>query len=135
MRTNYERDDEAFPQGAYRVKGWGNGIAFYVRGWETEHRFSDPELIEEDCAFCYGTGEETEGEDCPNCEGTGHTSYECIDEDGDDVRTGMVIVTMIGDDCRHVVDQDDLTPLDRADYCGECGQIGCQCDGYDRTKD
>ncbi len=47
----------------------------------------------------------------------------------------MVVVTMIGDDARHTVDPEDLTPLDRKDYCGECGQIGCQCDGYDRTED
>ncbi len=50
-------------------------------------------------------------------------------------RTGRVIVVMIGDDQRFTVDPDDLTPLDRADYCAECGQIGCECDGYDRTDD
>ncbi len=95
---HYETDHEAFPHGAYRVRGWGNGIAFYVRGWETE------------------PDEDTEWSGCEN-------------------RTGMVVVTMIGDDRTHVVDQDDLTPLDRKDYCGECGQIGCQCDGYDRTEE
>ncbi len=38
MRSNrpYETDNEAFPYDAYRVRGWGEGIAFYVRGWETE---------------------------------------------------------------------------------------------------
>ncbi len=88
-----------------------------------------------DCAFCYGTGEEIEGTECEDCDGTGKTSYECIDEEGEEVRTGRVVVTMIGDDARHVVDPEDLMPLERSAYCGECGQIGCTCDGYDRTED
>lgn len=97
-RVHFEADDQAFPADAYRVHGWGEGIAFYVRGWETE----------------------------PDAD-TEWSGYE--------VRTGSVVVTMIGDDARHVVDPEDLTPLDRRDYCGECGQIGCTCDGYDRTEE
>jgi hypothetical protein len=47
-------------------------------------------------------------------------------------RTGQVVCRMIGDDRNFVFDPDDLTPLDREDYCGECGQIGCCHDGLDR---
>jgi len=51
---------------------------------------------------------------------------------GYEVRTGRVLAVMIGDDYRHRVDPDDLTPIAREDYCGECGQIGCAHDGLDR---
>lgn len=34
-RPNYE-DAPEYGASAYRVAGWGAGIAFYVRGWETE---------------------------------------------------------------------------------------------------
>lgn len=54
---------------------------------------------------------------------------------GYEVRTGQVLAVMIGDDRRHAVDPDDLTPLDRRAYCGECGQIGCAHDGLDRSED
>lgn len=97
-RPHYESDDATFPAEAYRVTGWGSGIAFYVLGWETE------------------PDEDTEW-----------SGYE--------QRTGRVVVTMIGDDARHVVNVDDLTPLEREDYCGSCGQIGCTHDGLDRSED
>jgi hypothetical protein len=55
------------------------------------------------------------------------------DEDGDEVTTtedlDRAVVVMVGDDKRHTVDIDDLSPLPRAAYCGECGQIGCCHDG------
>lgn len=51
---------------------------------------------------------------------------------GYEQRTDRVVVVMVGDDARHIVDVDDLTPLERSAYCGECGQIGCGHDGYDR---
>ena len=47
-------------------------------------------------------------------------------------RTGRLIMTMVGDDARFSVDPDDVAPLDREDYCGECGQVGCRHDGLDR---
>lgn len=94
-RNHYESDDATFSADAYRVRGWGAGIAFSVLGWETE------------------PDEDTEW--------TGMES-----------RTGRVLVVMVGDDQRHSVDVDDLTPLDREEYCGECGQIGCGHDGLDR---
>jgi len=54
---------------------------------------------------------------------------------GYEVRTGRVLAVMIGDDYRHSVDPEDLKPIDRRDYCGSCGQIGCQHDGLDRSED
>ena len=35
-RSNYDSDRAAFPADAYAVAGWGAGIAWRVRGWETE---------------------------------------------------------------------------------------------------
>lgn len=35
-REHYEEDRTAFPADAYRVSGWGEGVAFRVYGWETE---------------------------------------------------------------------------------------------------
>lgn len=54
---------------------------------------------------------------------------------GIEERTGRLVVVMIGDDRRHVVDPEDVSPLDRAEYCGECGQIGCSHDGLDRSEE
>jgi hypothetical protein len=51
---------------------------------------------------------------------------------GYQVETGMVLCHMIGDDRTFVFAPDDLEPLAREDYCGECGQVGCAHDGYDR---
>ena len=34
--ADYERDAETFSADAYTVDGWGQGVAFYVRGWELE---------------------------------------------------------------------------------------------------
>jgi hypothetical protein len=51
---------------------------------------------------------------------------------GYEERTGNVLAVMVGDDERHSIDPDDVTPIKREDYCGECGQIGCGHDGLDR---
>ena len=51
---------------------------------------------------------------------------------GELVRTGNVVVYMVGDDRLEAVDPDELVAIDRADYCGECGQVGCSHDGMDR---
>ena len=51
---------------------------------------------------------------------------------GELVRTGLVVVYMVGDDRLEAVDLDELVDIDRADYCGECGQVGCAHDGMDR---
>ena len=44
---------------------------------------------------------------------------------GYEVRTGRVLAVMVGDDHRHSLDEDDLTPLKRSKFCASCGQIGC----------
>ena len=51
---------------------------------------------------------------------------------GEMERTGRVVVVMAGDDRSFTCDVDDLSPLDREKYCGECGQIGCSHDGLER---
>jgi len=96
MRKNYETDDKAFPANAYRVERY-DGIAWYVRGWETE------------------PDEDTEWSGFEN-------------------RTGRVVCTMIGDDRHFAFDPSEVTPLERAEYCGVCGQIGCSHDGLDRSE-
>ncbi len=53
---------------------------------------------------------------------------------GYEERTGMVVCVMGGDDKRFTYDPDDLIPLPREEYCGECGQIGCSHDGLDRSE-
>lgn len=44
---------------------------------------------------------------------------------GYEVRTGKVLVVMVGDDKRHAVDPEDLEPLNEDAFCHECGQIRC----------
>jgi len=95
VKTTYVADDAAFPADAYTVSGY-RGIAWYVRGWETQ------------------ADEDTEWT-------------------GESPRTGRVVATMVGDDRQFTFDPDELTPLAREDYCGECGQIGCGHDGLDRS--
>ena len=49
-------------------------------------------------------------------------------------RTGELVCVMVGDDAHWLFDPSDVTALARADYCGECGQIGCSHDGLDRSE-
>jgi len=99
----YEIDEEAFPAEAYAMKGRNSGIAYRVYGWETEPA---PDTDEE-------TGEEY--------------------WDGETMqRTGRIVVVMVGDDRKHIVDPDDVIPLNDLDYCASCGQVGCTHDGRDR---
>jgi len=51
---------------------------------------------------------------------------------GYEVRTGRILGWMVGDDTDLAFDPEDLQPIERGAYCGECGQIGCRCDAYDR---
>jgi len=51
---------------------------------------------------------------------------------GIEERTGNLIVRMVGDDRCWSVDPSDVHPIEREDYCGECGQVGCVHDGYER---
>lgn len=49
-------------------------------------------------------------------------------------RTGMLVCVMVGDDFQWLIDPEDILPLEREEYCGVCGQIGCTHDGLDRTS-
>ena len=51
---------------------------------------------------------------------------------GIEPRTGLVVARMVGDDRLFAVDEADLHPVEREEYCGECGQIGCCHDGLAR---
>ena len=51
---------------------------------------------------------------------------------GIEVVTDRVLCVMVGDDRELSIDIEDLEALPREDYCGECGQVGCTCDAYDR---
>jgi len=44
---------------------------------------------------------------------------------GSESRTGNVLAVMVGDDYRHAIDPDDLSPLAEDRYCHGCGQTGC----------
>lgn len=90
----------------YAVDGYP-GIAFYLRGYVRTPLVDDE------------TGEELRvwmGE---------------LD-DAYDIDRSQVRAVMVGDDREHLVDVDDLTPLDELGYCAVCGQIGCEHDGRDR---
>lgn len=39
--------------------------------------------------------------------------------------TGNVLMVMVGDDYKHVVDPEDVEVIPEDSYCPECGQIGC----------
>ena len=45
--------------------------------------------------------------------------------EGDPVDEDKVVAIMVGDDRRHVIDVDELTPIDEDDFCHGCGQVGC----------
>lgn len=49
---------------------------------------------------------------------------------GMEVRTGRLVVVMVGDDQMHLADPDEITPLRSDEYCHSCGQIGCGCNVY-----
>jgi hypothetical protein len=53
---------------------------------------------------------------------------------GYETRTGKIIAVMIGDDRYFSLDPEDVEPIPRESYCGECGQIGCTCDALDREN-
>lgn len=94
----------------YTVRGW-RGIAFRISGfpkrWEPEVAIVPDHDTGEDVEFYTGDGEWFE----------------------QDESCGRVIVVMVGDDRRHEVDVDDLTPLAEDAYCGCCGQVGCAWGG------
>lgn len=126
-----------------RVRGF-QGVACWYAGPQTE-----PGPAEWECPECSARGvlncEDCSGDgrdgDCSNCDGTGEVECwscvgcgTCIDEEPEPVETGRALVVMVGDDHRHVVDYDDITPIAREEFCGACGQIGCAHDGLDRSE-
>lgn len=52
---------------------------------------------------------------------------------GIETRTGRVVIHMVGDDRKFSYDPDEIKPIAREEYCGECGQMGCTHDGLDRS--
>lgn len=98
----------------YTVAGY-RGVAFYLLGWA-------PETREVEVWACEGTHDDNRHDD--TCEWW--TETETDDSDT------FVRAVMVGDDREHIVDVDDLTPISEADYCHECGQVGCTADGYPR---
>ncbi len=47
-------------------------------------------------------------------------------------RTGKLVCVMIGDDRRFTFHPEDVKEIKREQYCGVCGQIGCNHDGLER---
>lgn len=95
-----------------RVKGWP-AVSYIVLG---------PEKVWEPwtCLLTADDGTEYEEE-------TGEGEW--VEGDGSRVR-----VRMVGDDHVEVVDADRCIPIEREVFCGECGQIGCAHDGYEREE-
>ena len=88
----------------YMVKGY-RGIAFSLKGY--------PKTWEPDMWII----EDENGDE-----------YEVASDTGEwveDRYCGQVIAVMVGDNSEHLVDIDDLVPLDDDDYCSGCGQINC----------
>lgn len=50
---------------------------------------------------------------------------EDTDWSGQERRTGNLVAVMIGDDRHFSVRPEEVTLLDRDQYCSVCGQIGC----------
>lgn len=89
----------------YVAEGWGAGIA-----WRASHYVK--ELVEE----AYIVDDET--------------YYEWDEVENKE----RVFAHMVGDDARFEFGIDELTKIDEDDYCHECGQVGCQHDGRDRSE-
>lgn len=97
----------------YSVKGY-RGVAFFIHGFPKKN---EPIIDWVEC-----------GEPGCACEEGGQNLHEV--EVGSelveqDETCGRVLVVMVGDDRKHEVDVEDLTPLAEDAYCGSCGQIGC----------
>ena len=110
MSTDTAIDFDAY----YRVEGWG-GIACHLVGYAKTTREPEAELVCED-------------EDCEHEEFYCWSMPDPFEEDD----TSFVRAIMVGDDTVHLIDVEDLRPLAREEFCGECGQIGCTHDGLDR---
>lgn len=123
LNMTHETADHDFPATAYRLRTRGTaGVAYRVLGWETEAvaGYFCPDCGRSGYERDYGGGAVTEAGD-PACEHPGMG----WNEEPDYVRTGDVVIVMVGDDRRTAVDPADLVALDDTEYCRECGQIGC----------
>ena len=121
------------------VKGF-SGIACQVVGTPPEW---NPDIVEAWwCAGCQASVADPdafESQPCAECGASGFLTSQVETGEGEWLQPSFedsdrVIVVMVGDDKRHTVDKDNCTPIEREDYCGECGQIGCSHDGYDRSE-
>lgn len=62
------------------------------------------------------------------------TLFDTDTGDTEEQRTGKVVCVMIGDDRRFAFDPEDIHAIEREEYCGVCGQMGCCHDGLDRSE-
>ena len=88
----------------YKVEGY-SGIAWYTLGYATT-------TTEESWTY--------DGEGDPDDE----ASY-LYNEPEEIPDTDNAIMVMVGDDRKHTIPVEDLTPIADEDYCSCCGQIGC----------
>jgi hypothetical protein len=103
----------SFDVGSFvRVKSL-QGMACWVVGLEMEEYLPEPF---HDCV-----AEDFDPDDCPVCCHWGSDS-----EDWEMRPTGKLWVRMVGHDKTNAVDPDECEPIDEADFCSSCGQIGCR---------
>ena len=98
----------AFARGDHVKADGYSGVAWWVIGPEVEAKFSypsDPEWYDDEGEYFGPDGSHP--------------------EDWEEVPTGRLTCVMVGDDREFHFDPEDLTKIDRDDFCGECGQIGC----------
>ena len=91
-----------------RYRDSRGGVAWWLVGWEPR-QVPVLMLVEDE------EGEEVEVES---------GEWETVPDYG-----GRVAAVMVGDDHVTYFDTSDLAKIDREDYCGVCGQIGCTHDG------
>jgi len=101
----------ADPAARFTVAGY-RGIAFYCYGLDEQEQQGEDFLLCEDDECDHGLSE--------MCWLAGEWEM---------VETGMVVMVMVGDDRKHIVDPDDVTLIAEEDYCSGCGQVGCRADG------
>lgn len=101
----------------YTVKGRG-GVAWYLTGWDKTWTEPEAELVcdvvdpdHDHDDWCY-LMPESEQVDCHD----------------------RVTAVMVGDDTPWLIDVEDLVKIDREDFCGQCGQVGCTHDGLERDE-
>lgn len=95
----------------FTARGW-RGVAWSVLGYATAETLPEWHL------WCDAAGCEHESEDC------------YYYDEGETVpRFDQVVAVMVGDDRPHIIDTNDLEPLEEGDYCSGCGQVGCRAYG------